>query len=133
MGDYFKHWLSLAGRTDRSKLPKIFFVNWFRKSAEGKWLWPGFGDNSRVLKWICERVEGGGKAVKTPIGYLPAEDAIDLSGSKVTAADIKELLRVDTEGWKKEIADIGSNYDKFGARLPAAMRGQLDELKARLG
>jgi len=133
MGDYFKHWLSLVGRTDRSKLPKIFFVNWFRKSAEGKWLWPGFGDNSRVLKWICERVEGGGKAVKTPIGYLPAEDAIDLSGSKVTAADIKELLRVDAEGWKKEIADIGSNYDKFGSRLPAAMRGQLDELKARLG
>jgi phosphoenolpyruvate carboxykinase (GTP) len=133
MGDYFKHWLSLAGRTDRSKLPKIFFVNWFRKSAEGKWLWPGFGDNSRVLKWICERVEGGGKAVKTPIGYLPAEDAIDLSGSMVTAADIKELLRVDAEGWKKEIADIGSNYDKFGAHLPAAMRGQLDELKARLG
>ena len=80
MGDYFAHWLSFAQRTDPAKLPKVFFVNWFRKDDDGNWLWPGYGENSRVLKWICERVEGGGEAVETPIGNLPAADALDLSG-----------------------------------------------------
>jgi phosphoenolpyruvate carboxykinase (GTP) len=132
MGDYFAHWLSFAKRTDRAKLPKIYFVNWFRKSPEGKWLWPGFGDNSRVLKWICERIDGTGKAVETPIGFLPAPGALDLSNSKVTADDIKQLLAVDIQGWKNEVEDIATNYAKFGATLPAAMNDQLNNLRTRL-
>ncbi len=133
MGDYFAHWLSMARKTDRAKLPKIYFVNWFRKSDDGKWLWPGYGDNSRVLKWICERIDGKGKAVKTPIGNLPTPDALDLSGLKVSAVDIKQLLSVDTEGWKREADDIAAYYDKFGARLPSALRKEVEDLKARLG
>ncbi len=132
MGDYFAHWLSMANRTDRSKLPKVFFVNWFRKSPEGKWLWPGYGENSRVLKWICERVEGTGKAVKTAIGYLPTEDGLDVSGLKTTAADLKQLLAVDAAGWQAEIADISANYDKFGGKIPAALKKELEGLKERL-
>lgn len=132
MADYFAHWLSMADRTDRAKLPKVYFVNWFRKSADGKWLWPGYGDNSRVLKWICERVEGTAKAVETPIGNLPAEDALDVSGLGMSQNNIKELLSVDIEGWKAEAADIAGYYDKFGSRLPAALRKELEGLKARL-
>ena len=97
-----------------------------------RWLWPGYGDNSRVLKWICERVEGTGKAKETPIGYLPTEDAIDLEGCEVTKEDMAELLKVDKEGWLKEIESIGENYAKFGSHLPAALAAQLDELRARL-
>ena len=131
MGDYFGYWLSFA-KTNREALPKIFFVNWFRKTADGRWLWPGYGDNSRVLKWICERVEGTGKAQETAIGYLPTVDAIDRTGCNVTEADMKELLTVDKEGWLKEIESVGENYAKFGAHLPAALKGQLENLKARL-
>jgi phosphoenolpyruvate carboxykinase (GTP) len=132
MGDYFAHWLSMAGRTDRSKLPKVFFVNWFRKSPEGKWLWPGYGDNSRVLKWICERVEGTAKAVKTPIGNLPAEDGLDVSGLKISKDEIKALLSVDAEGWKNEAADIAGYYEKLGDRLPKALKQELAGLNQRL-
>ena len=131
MGDYFGYWLSFA-KTNREALPKIFFVNWFRKTADGRWLWPGYGDNSRVLKWICERVEGTGKAQETAIGYLPTVDAIDRTGCNVTEEDMKELLTVDKEGWLKEIESIGENYAKFGAHLPAALKEQLENLKARL-
>jgi phosphoenolpyruvate carboxykinase (GTP) len=133
MGDYFAHWLSFAQRTDRSKLPKVYFVNWFRKNAEGKFMWPGYGDNSRVLKWICERVDGTGQAQKTAIGNVPTADALDLTGSEVTPEQLQELLRVDVEGWKNEIADVATNYAKFGTRLPAALSAQLDSLKQRLG
>jgi phosphoenolpyruvate carboxykinase (GTP) len=132
MGDYFAHWISMAKRTDRSKLPKIFFVNWFRKSPEGKWLWPGFGENSRVLKWVCERVEGTGKSVETPIGHLPAPGALDLSGLNMTAENVTQLLEVDLAGWKAEIEDIAANYAKFGDRLPAALTAQLEQLRARI-
>jgi phosphoenolpyruvate carboxykinase (GTP) len=132
MGAYFGHWLSFAQRTDRAKLPKIYFVNWFRKSPEGKFLWPGFGDNSRVLKWVCERIDGTGKAVETPIGFLPASGALDLSNSTVSAEEIKQLLTVDVEGWKKEVEDIATNYAKFNSTLPAAMTEQLNNLRARL-
>jgi phosphoenolpyruvate carboxykinase (GTP) len=133
MGDYLAHWISMAGRTDRNKLPKIFFVNWFRKDASGKWLWPGYGENSRILKWICERVDGTGKAVKTAIGNLPAPDAIDVSGLDISKAELQELLSVDVEGWKRELADTEEFYSKFGDRLPSALKRELDELKKRLG
>jgi phosphoenolpyruvate carboxykinase (GTP) len=133
MGDYFAHWLSFAQRTDRAKLPRIFFVNWFRKSADGRWLWPGFGENSRVLKWICERIEGTGQAVQTPIGKLPAPGTLDMSGLNLPAADVAELLAVDAEGWKKEAQDIAGYYAKFGDRLPPALQEQLRKLNERLG
>src|SRR5262249_31344405 len=132
MADYFAHWLSFAQRTDRDKLPKIYFVNWFRRGADGKFLWPGYGENSRVLKWICERVEGTGKAQQTPIGNLPTPDALDVSGLDLPADNIKALTSVDIEGWRKEIEDVAANYAKFGARLPAALSRQLEELRRRL-
>lgn len=132
MADYFSHWLSMASRTDRSKLPKIFFVNWFRKSADGKWLWPGYGENSRVLKWICERVEGSGKAVKTPIGYVPTTDALDMSNLNISQADLTELLAIDVEGWKKEVDSVAESYAKFGGRIPEALNKELAALRDRL-
>src|SRR3954468_6249693 len=103
MADYFGHWLRIGASADRSKLPKLFWVNWFRKSPEGKFLWPGFGDNSRVLEWVFERVSGKGEAIETPIGYLPAKGAIPTEGLDVSEADMHELLRVDTEEWRNEI------------------------------
>ncbi|HXE41386.1 MAG TPA: phosphoenolpyruvate carboxykinase domain-containing protein, partial [Candidatus Baltobacteraceae bacterium] len=107
--------------------------NWFRKSADGKFLWPGYGDNSRVLKWICERIAGTGKAQETPIGNLPTPDALDLSGLKISADDVKALTAVDKDGWKKEIENVATNYAKFGSHLPAELSKQLDELRKRLG
>jgi len=133
MGDYFAHWLSFAQKTDRSKLPKVFFVNWFRRSADGKFLWPGYGENSRVLKWICERVEGTAKAQTTPIGNIPTRDALDLTGLGMHDEDINQLLAVDLAGWKKEIDDVAANYAKFGSSLPKALNDQLDNLKKRIG
>ena len=113
MGDYFAHWLEMGKNTDASKLPKIFYVNWFRKDADGGWLWPGFGENSRVLKWIVERVSGKGQAVETPIGYLPAAGAIDTSGLDVTDDQMAELLDVDVEEWLNEIESIREHYARF--------------------
>jgi len=132
MGDYIAHWLSFAKRTDRSKLPRIFFVNWFRKTAEGKWLWPGYGDNSRVLKWVCGRVEGTAKAVQTPIGNLPTPDALDVSGLNMPAADLQELLQVNIEEWRKETAHSLRYFSQYETKLPAAMAQQLAEQEARL-
>lgn len=132
MGDYFAHWQSFAKNGNTAKLPKVYFVNWFRKSADGKFLWPGFGDNSRVLKWICERVEGAGKAQQTPIGNLPAPDALDLSGLNLPPAHVQELLAVDLDGWKKEIADVEANYAKFDGHLPAELTEELGKLRSRL-
>ena len=129
--EYLKHWLALPEKTDRAKLPKVFFVNWFRKSDDGKWLWPGYGENSRVLKWVCERVEGTGKAVEAPIGYLPTPDALDLSGLDLPQGNLDELLSVDVEGWKKEVQDIVDYYQKLG-ELPASLEAKLAELQARL-
>lgn len=132
MGDYFQHWLDI-GKHPGAQLPKIFCVNWFRKTADGKWLWPGFGDNSRVLKWVFERCDGEGKAVETPIGYMPTVDAIDRTGieNEVTEADMKELLYFDKEGWKKELEMIKEHYKKFD-RLPVELANQLKALEARL-
>ncbi len=132
MGDYFAHWLTFPSKTDRSRLPKLFFVNWFRKNSEGKLIWPGYGENSRVLKWICERVEGTGKAVETPIGLLPTPDAMDLTGLNINPDDLSQILSVDIEGWKKEADDIEGYYAKYGDRMPEALKKQLDKLRARL-
>ncbi len=133
MGDYFGHWLSFVQRTDRAKLPKIYFVNWFRKNADGKYLWPGFGDNSRVLKWICERVEGTARAQHTAIGNVPTAEALDLSGLDLPAENVRQLLTLDVPGWHNEISDVAANYKKFGAQLPAALNAQLENLRQRLG
>jgi phosphoenolpyruvate carboxykinase (GTP) len=133
MGDYLQHWLNIGAKADSAKLPKIYFVNWFRKGAEGKFLWPGFGDNSRVLKWIVERIAGTADAVETPIGDLPAPGAIDLTGLDVTPAAMAELLAVDREAWLAEAASIAEDYKIYGDRLPAVLAEQLEQLKARLG
>lgn len=133
MADYFAHWLSFAERTERTKLPKVYFVNWFRKDASGKWLWPGYGDNSRVLKWICERVDSTAKAQQTPIGNLPTAEAIDVTGLNVGPQDMQALTSVDADGWKKEAEDIAGYYAKFEGRLPAALKKQLGDLRQRLG
>ncbi len=132
MGDYFQHWLDI-GKKEGANLPKIFCVNWFRKTADGRWLWPGFGDNSRVLAWIFDRCDGKGEAVETPIGYMPTVAAIDRTGieDEVTEADMKELLAFDKAGWEKEIADIEEHYKKFD-RLPQTLKDQLAALKERL-
>jgi len=130
--DYLQHWLDMGEKTDPDKLPKIFYVNWFRKDKDGKFLWPGFGENSRVLKWIFERVSGEAEAVKTPIGYMPTVDSIDLNGLDVSREDMEELLRVDKELWMKEAESITEYYAKFGDKLPKELAGQLDALKRRL-
>lgn len=132
MGDYFSHWLKIGTKSTDDKLPKIFFVNWFRKSNDGKWLWPGYGDNSRVLKWIFERTDGTGKAVESAIGYLPEAGAIDTNGLSVTNADMQELLNINKQEWLKEIEDIKEHYAKFGDRLPKALNDELSALESRL-
>lgn len=132
MADYVQHWLDIGNGTDSSKLPKIFYVNWFRKSPEGKFLWPGYGENSRVLKWIVERVSGGGHAVKTPIGFVPADGALDVQGLDVEADKLQAALSVDPEDWKGEIPKIRQHFDNLGPKLPGRMNQQLTELEGRL-
>ncbi len=132
MGDYFAHWLKMGTKTDAAKLPKIFFVNWFRKDANGKFVWPGFGDNSRVLAWIVGRLEGDAEARETPIGRLPAEGALDISGLSVTDEQMNLLLTVDTEVWREEAGLIGPHYEKFGDHLPKELWTQLYALQKRL-
>lgn len=130
MGDYFKHWINVGSKSTEDKLPKIFFVNWFRKTKEGKWLWPGYGENSRVLKWIFERTENKGKFQDTEIGFMPTIDAIDRPEG-VTEADMKELLLVDKDSWKIEIESIKEHYAKFGDKLPKELKDKLAELEKR--
>ncbi len=132
MGDYFAHWLEMGQKTDEDKLPKIFYVNWFRKDEDGGWLWPGFGENSRVLKWIVERISEKSDAVETPIGYTPAAGAIDISGIDVTDAQMEELLDVDIDEWLNEIESIREHYERFEDRLPKALYDELDALETRL-
>ncbi|MFY9279351.1 MAG: phosphoenolpyruvate carboxykinase (GTP) [Caldicoprobacterales bacterium] len=132
MGDYLKHWLSMEEKTDSDKLPKIFYVNWFRKDKDGNWLWPGFGENSRVLKWIFERVSGKGKAVETPIGYMPTPDSIDTEGLDISEEAMEELLKVNKEEWLEEVASIREYYKIYGDKLPEELAKQLDALEERL-
>jgi len=131
--DYLQHWLDIGTMTDADKLPKIFYVNWFRKSDDGKWLWPGYGDNSRVLKWVCERCDGTGAAVETPIGYLPTIEAIDRTGlDDVTDEDMNILLTVNKDEWLSEVESIREHYKNYGPKMPAELINQLNALEARL-
>ena len=132
MADYWGHWLEI-GKHAGAKLPKIYYVNWFRKSAGGDFLWPGFGENGRVLKWVFERCEGTAKSIETPIGNLPAENALDLSGlDEISRDDVNELLQVDVDGWLAELPLIDQYYEQFGDRLPRGLRDELDAMKDRL-
>ncbi len=132
MADYFDHWLKIGKAHDAAKLPRIYFVNWFRKDEKGKFIWPGFGENSRVLKWIVERLEGVADAQRTPIGLLPTKASLDVAGLGLTDKQIDTLLSVDREVWAEEAATIPPSYEKFGARLPAALWNQHKALLERL-
>ena len=132
MGDYFRHWLDMGDRLG-GKAPRIFYVNWFRKSQDGMFLWPGFSDNSRVLKWMCERIDGKVGARETEIGLLPNDGDLDLSGLDVPEASMKELMRIDTAAWRDELPDIERHFAEFGNRIPERLLQQLQELKKRLG
>ncbi len=131
MGDYFAHWLKI-GEKPGAKLPKIYFVNWFRKDQNGKFVWPGFGENSRVLKWVCERLSGKAEAVDTPIGRLPAKGALDVDGLDITDEQLDLLLSVDGDVWAEEASLIPPAYEKFGSRLPKALWAQHAALVQRL-
>jgi phosphoenolpyruvate carboxykinase (GTP) len=120
MADYFGHWLATGRRV--ANPPKIFRVNWFRRDADGKFLWPGYGENVRVLKWIVERIRGSAKAVETPIGFVPTADALDLSGLSIPRTQVEEALAVDREAWVASLGDQGAFFEQFGARLPQEIR-----------
>ncbi len=132
MGDYFQHWFSMGDKLG-AKAPRIFYVNWFRKSPAGKWLWPGYSENSRVLKWMCDRVSGKVGARETPIGLLPQEGELDLTGLSIPAQDFAELMRVDVQAFKAEVPDVEKHFNRFGDRLPARLAAQLKLLVQRLG
>ncbi|MBM3683507.1 MAG: phosphoenolpyruvate carboxykinase (GTP) [Actinobacteria bacterium] len=132
MGDYFAHWLSLGNRSDAAQLPRLYWVNWFRKGADGSFLWPGYGENSRVVKWIMDRLDGRADAVETAIGRVPAPGALDTSGLDLDGATIAELLRVDEEAWRQELPLYEEHFAQIGERLPADLRDQLVELEKRL-
>jgi phosphoenolpyruvate carboxykinase (GTP) len=132
-GDYFKHWLTLGKNADAAKLPKIFYVNWFRRGDDKRFLWPGFGENSRVLKWVIERVEGRGNAVETPIGFVPTAEDLDTEGLTEPLADIQAALDVDVDEWRQEIPMIQEWFDKIGDRVPSSLRDELAQLEQRLG
>jgi phosphoenolpyruvate carboxykinase (GTP) len=133
MADYFGHWLTFSQRFDEKNLPKIFYVNWFRKGEDGRWLWPGYGENSRVLEWVFERVAGRAEADVTPIGFVPTPSSIDVRGVDVTPGDMKELLTVHADEWRAEVPLIREHFAQFGDRLPATLRQEIDELEQRLG
>ena len=132
MADYFGHWLKVGAATKSENLPKIFFVNWFRRDEDGRFMWPGYGENSRVLKWIFDRVDGNANATKTAIGYLPSPADIDVSGLNVTDADMNALLSIDSEGWKSALPQMRDHYAQFGAKLPAPLTTALNELESSL-
>ena len=132
VGDYLQHWLSLGQDKDQSKLPKIFYVNWFRRSSEGKFLWPGYGENSRVIKWAIEQVEGADGAVPTAIGYSPKPSSLDVDGLEVSTEDLRSALDVNIDEWKQEIPLIEEWFAKIGEKLPIQLASQLERLKAQL-
>jgi phosphoenolpyruvate carboxykinase (GTP) len=131
MADYFRHWLGMGKKIPHP--PKIFHVNWFRKGADGKFLWPGYGENVRVLKWILERVEGRGAAQETPIGHVPTRGALTLDGMNISKETVDQLMRVDPEDWEQELVDTKEFFHKFGDRLPGELRVEHEKLTRRLG
>ena len=132
MGDYFAHWLNIGKNAQEEKLPRIFYVNWFRKNRNGEFIWPGYSDNIRVLKWILERVSGSNNAIKTPIGYLPKENAIDLNELYINKEDFKSILSINKKEWMEEALEIENYYKKFGDTLPQELAAELSGLKERL-
>jgi phosphoenolpyruvate carboxykinase (GTP) len=131
MSDYFAHWLK-AGRRDGAQLPKLFYVNWFRRDEDGKFLWPGFGENSRVLAWIFRRCDGDADAVETPVGLLPTPEGIDTDGVGVSPDAMAKLLAVDEDEWAKQLPQMREHYARFGEQLPAELRAQFDALAQQL-
>ena len=132
MADYFKHWLQVGTKTDASKLPQIFFVNWFRRDEDGRFMWPGYGENSRVLKWVFERLNGTAQADKTAIGYLPSADSLDTNGMNINTADLQAITSVDVDGWREAVPQIRDHYAAFGDRLPSELATALDALESSL-
>ncbi len=130
--DYLQHWLDIGAKTTPDKLPKIFYVNWFRKGEDGKFLWPGFGENSRVLKWVIERVSGKADAVKTAIGYLPRKEDLYLDGLDISDAAMDELLHLDKEEWQAEVASIKEHYANYGEKMPEELVAELKALEKRV-
>jgi phosphoenolpyruvate carboxykinase (GTP) len=128
--DYWNHWLSFAQRT--TKLPRIFHVNWFRQDAHGRFLWPGFGENLRVLRWIADRCEGRAAALDTPIGYVPTAESLDLRGLDIDREALSTLLSVNSVSWRLELDAVAKYLDEFGARLPQQLRDQLNGIRNRL-
>jgi phosphoenolpyruvate carboxykinase (GTP) len=136
MGDYFGHWLALGERSallgTKAELPKVYLVNWFRKDAQGQFVWPGFGDNSRVLKWVVDRLEGRAGAVDSPIGRLPEADSLDLDGLGLTPEQTELLLTFDEETWREEATLIGEHYASLGSHLPQSLHDELLALTRQL-
>ena len=132
MADYFKHWLQVGTKTEASKLPQIFFVNWFRRDEDGRFMWPGYGENSRVLKWVFERLNGTAEADKTAIGYLPNATSLDTSGMQINEADLQAITSVDVDGWREAVPQIRDHYAAFGDRLPNELATALDALESSL-
>jgi phosphoenolpyruvate carboxykinase (GTP) len=130
MAEYFGHWLDMGKKIP--KPPKIFHVNWFRRGADGKFLWPGYGENVRVLKWILERVEGRGEAEETPIGYVPGKKGLTLDGLQISTEALRELFRVDPDDWETDLADSHEFFARFGDRLPEELREQHRRAVARI-
>jgi phosphoenolpyruvate carboxykinase (GTP) len=133
MGDYFGHWLGVGAKADPERLPRIFYVNWFRKDADGGFLWPGFGENSRVVKWVFERVAGRAEAVASPIGWVPRPQDLDIDGLDLDRATLEELLEADPAEWRRELPGIDQHYASFGQHLPPGLWAELDGLRERLG
>lgn len=132
VGDYMQHYLDIGAATDADKLPTIYWVNWFAKNDEGKFIWPGFGENARVLKWVLQRIAGEADATETPIGYVPTVDSLDTDGLDLTDDEVARILEVDNDSWKDELELISDHYEFIGERLPEAMKAQLEDLRTRL-
>jgi phosphoenolpyruvate carboxykinase (GTP) len=132
-GDYFGHWIAMGKENDEALLPRIFYVNWFRRDDNGDFLWPGFGENSRVLKWVTERIDGQAAAVETPIGHVPTVESLDADGLDLSREQLQAALRVDPEEWRAEIPQITEWFERFGDTLPTTLWTELDGLRARLG
>jgi phosphoenolpyruvate carboxykinase (GTP) len=132
MADYFDHWLRIGEQTDASNLPRIFYVNWFRKDEGGRFLWPGFGENSRVLAWVFRRCDGAAEATDTPIGRVPSRGSLDVEGVDVSEEAMGRLLQVDPAEWQAQLPQVHEHFARFGDRLPAALRQQLEALERRL-